>query len=217
MNVKSVESLSLLEPFGEGNPRPVFAVLGARLSKITPLAKGKHSRLDFEYDGVRFSALLFGTSPEDVFVKTGENCDLLVTVEINNYNNQKTVSIKIMDYRLTGTKQEPYFAAKACYESFNLGEQLPPNFISKIVPSREELVSLYKFISQFTSITYDNLFMRVGNKMNYCKMRLCVDIFGEVGLVENNPVSKTVSVTKVTARKDINDSGLYKKLLDMQN
>lgn len=217
MNVKSVESLSLLEPFGEGNPRPVFAVLGARLSKITPLAKGKHSRLDFEYDGVRFSALLFGTSPEDVFVKTGENCDLLVTVEINNYNNQKTVSIKIMDYRLTGTKQEPYFAAKACYESFNLGEQLPPNFISKIVPSREELVSLYKFISQFTSITYDNLFMRVGNKMNYCKMRLCVDIFNEVGLVENNPVSKTVSVTKVTARKDINDSGLYKKLLDMQN
>ncbi len=84
MNVKSVESLSLLEPFGEGNPRPVFAVLGARLSKITPLAKGKHSRLDFEYDGVRFSALLFGTSPEDVFVKTGENCDLRVTVEINN-------------------------------------------------------------------------------------------------------------------------------------
>lgn len=217
MTVKAVSSLSLLEPFGEGNPRPVFAILGARLIKIIPLAKGKHSRLELMYDGVRFSALLFGTSPDDVIVKEGEMCDMLVTVEINNYNNQSTVSVKIVDYRLSGTKQEPYFAAKACYESFMLGEQLPQNFISKIIPTRDELVSLYKIISQLLTVTYDNLFMRVGNNMNYCKMRLCIDIFNEVGLVVNNHVSNTVSVTKVTARRDINDSQLYKKLLSMQN
>ncbi|MBE6837035.1 MAG: single-stranded-DNA-specific exonuclease RecJ [Ruminococcus sp.] len=216
MNVRAIESLDLLEPFGEGNPRPVFAILGARLSKIMPLSKGKHSRLELEYDGVRFSALLFGTSPEDVMVRTGENCDMLVTAEINNYNNQKTVSVKIVDYRLSGTKQEPYFAAKNCYESFMLGEKIPDSFVSKIVPSREELVSLYKILSRYVNTTYDNLFMRVGNTMNYCKMRLCIDIFDEIGLVLNNPVSKTVSVEKVTERKDINDSELFIRLQNMQ-
>lgn len=216
MTVAAIESLNILEPFGEGNPRPVFAVLGARLSKVTPLAKGKHSRLEFEYDGVRFQALLFGKSPLEIIANPGEMCDILLTAEINVYNNQKNISLKIVDYRLSGTKQEPYFAAKACYESFMLGETLPPNFVTKIIPSRDELVGFYKILSQLLNTTYDNLFMRVGNNMNYCKMRLCIDIFAEVGLVDNDPVSNTLSVTKVTARKNINDSELFRKLQDMR-
>lgn len=218
LTVEAVQSLELLEPFGEGNPKPVFAVLGARLTRIVSLSQGKHSKLEFEYDGVRFAALLFSTRPEDVIVRTGELADMLVSVEINSYNGSESVSVRIIDYRLSGTKQEPYFAAKACYESFKKGEALPESFVKKIIPSREELVKLYKFISQFGTVNLDNLFMRVANgenSMNYCKMRLCIDIFTEIGLVNYNCVSQEVCVTKVNCRKDLSQSELFVSLQQM--
>lgn len=217
LTVASIESLDILEPFGEGNPRPVFAVLGAKLEKIIPLSQGKHSKLEFTYDNVRFAALMFSVSPDSIFAKVGEYCDLLVNIEINHYNNSKSVSVRIIDYRLSGTKQEPYFSAKSCYESFKLKEQLPQNFINKIVPEREELVGLYKLISSMKTTTFDNLYMRAQNVMNYCKIRLCIDIFSELGLVSCDFVNSTVSVCHVSERKDLAESELLKRLTAMKN
>ena len=217
LTVKAVEALDMLEPFGEGNPKPVFAILGAQLTRISALSQGKHSKLEFVYDGTKFAALLFGVKPEDILIRCGEKADMLVNLDINNYNNSKSVSVRIIDYRLTGTKQEPYFAAKACYESFKLGEELPQSFINKIVPDRNELVNLYKFISQFKRISLDNLFMRVGNSLNYCKMRLCIDIFTELMLLDFDCIKSEVSVCDVSVRKDITKSELYIKLQNLIN
>lgn len=217
LTINSIESLDLLEPFGEGNPRPVFAILGARLVRIISLSQGKHTRLELEYDGAKFSALMFSVCPTDVVAKTGELVDMLVNVEVGSYNNKKQLVVKVIDYRLSKTLQEPYFSAKSCYEALKLGETQPENFIKKIVPSREDLVEIYKIISGYQKISYDNLFMRVQNKFNYAKLRLCIDIFDDVGLVEKNDASQEVCICKVTERKDVTKSAVFHQLQQMIN
>ncbi len=59
---------------------------------------------------------------------------------------------------MSGVKQERYFAAKDCYEKLMRGEQLPASFIRKIIPTRQELIGVYKYISAVKNITLDNLF-----------------------------------------------------------
>lgn len=212
LTINSIESLSLLEPFGEQNPKPIFAILAAKLIRIYSLSQGKHTKLEFEYDKTKFSALLFGVKPEEFEYSIGEFLDLLVNVDINLYNNSKSVSIRIIDYRLHGIKQEQYFAAKSCYERFMLDEELPIAFLLKIVPQRQELVELYKYVNAVKKINIDTLYMRLANKYNYCKMRLCIDIFCEVNLLEYNVSTFEVTVSKITERKELSDSKLYRRL-----
>lgn len=215
LTVASVESLNLLEPFGEGNPKPIFAVLGAKLTRIVSLSQGKHTRLEIDYDGVNFSALMFSVRPEEIFPRVGEFVDMLVNVEVDTYNGQKKISMRVLDLRLTKIKQEPYFSAKACYESLMREEEIPKKFLERINPSREDLVEIYKTISAYGKISYDNLFMRVGEKFNYAKIRLCIDIFKDVGLVKCNDVLQQVEILKVSEKKDVTTSSTYCKLQQM--
>lgn len=215
LTINAIDSLDMLEPFGEGNPRPVFAVVGAKLLRVISLSQGRYTKLELEYDGAKFPALLFSVSPDDFPFKNGELLDMMVSVETNSYNNSKSLSVKVVDFRLHGVKQEPYFAAKACYESFMLGETLPQNFINKIVPDRSELVELYKYISAVKRIGLDILYMRFEGKMNYCKLRLCIDVLCEIDLLSFNAVSGEVFFRNVTERKDLSDSGLFVRLRKM--
>ncbi len=42
MTLEQVDHLSLLEPYGSGNPRPVFALLGATVDSVQQVGQGKH-------------------------------------------------------------------------------------------------------------------------------------------------------------------------------
>ena len=60
----------------------------------------------------------------------------------------------------------------------------------KIIPTRQELIGVYKYISAVKNITLDNLFMKIsGDSMNYCKLHICVDIFRDKGLIEFRPAT----------------------------
>ena len=64
LTVPMVQSLSRLEPFGEGNPSPVFELDAVRLERIQSLSGGKHLKLACSKNGTAFQVLLFGTGPD---------------------------------------------------------------------------------------------------------------------------------------------------------
>ena len=45
VTLPEVEQLDQLEPYGAGNPRPVFALLGATVDAIQSVGQGKHLKL----------------------------------------------------------------------------------------------------------------------------------------------------------------------------
>ncbi len=214
LKTENIEGLKLLEPFGEGNPQPVFALLRARVDRIIPLGNNKHTRLELTYDGAKATALLFNTKPSDLTLAVHEFGDFLVNAEINEYNNNKTVSLKVKDYRKSGIVQDKYFSAKACYESYKRGEEISKNIIPRIVPSRDDLVTVYKYLMENKEIQYiDTLFMKLcSDSINYCKLRLCLDIFSELGLIGTNVITQEIQYIPPTKKVELESSEILKEL-----
>lgn len=214
LKLENVEGLEVLEPFGEGNPQPVFAMLSARIDRIVSMGNGRHLRLDLTYDGVRVSALLFNTSFERFPLSQNDIADFLVNLEINEYNGTKNISIKIKDYRKSGIAQEKYFSAKACYEAFKRKEEIDKKLISRIVPTREDLVCVYKYLMENKGkLNLDSVFMSLNSdSMNYCKLRLCIDIFKELELINFDIITEEIEFLPPTQKVDLESSKILKEL-----
>lgn len=213
LKVEAVQSLKLLEPYGEGNPQPVFAILGARIENITSLSNGKHTKLELTYDNIKVSALIFNCSPDNFIISNGEFGDFLVNLDINEYNGKLNVNIIVKDYRRSGLVQDKYFLAKACYEEYKRGEEVSEKLKPRIIPSREELVEVYKHIQASPVQKVDRLFMMLASDhMNYCKLRICLDIFIELELLKLDIINDTVTFIPPTKRVDLEGSKILKEL-----
>lgn len=208
-----VESLKMLEPFGEGNPEPLFLAVGALIEKVVSLSQGKHSKLEINYKGVKLSGLLFGVSPEALPVKAGMYADMLAVPEINDYNSRKSVVLRIKDIRKSGMQQDKYFSAKSVYEQVKRKEPQDKKLIPRIVPDRNDLVAVYKYISTMKKATdTDSIFCDMSSGINYCKLRLCIDIMEELGFAEVDKVTDVVTFVMPTKKVDIESSQILKEL-----
>ncbi len=220
ITMENITSLSVLAPFGEGNPTPVFALCHAVMQGIQPLSGGAHSKLKITYGGMAMELLLFRTKPEDVTLKNGDICDFLVNIEVGSFQGRPQLSVIVKDYRKSGLKQAKYFAAQSTYEQFCRGETLQQNFYPAITPARDVLVQIYQRIPQ-TDIALDGLFGSVQDlpQMNYCKLRLALDIFSELGLVRQDLWTQRVHRNPVKEKVNLQSSvllqGLQKKGADV--
>ncbi len=89
---------------------------------------------------------------------------------------------------------------------------MPKKYYEKICPSREEMISIYKALPE--KINMEHLYMSCVNdeNMNYCKMKLCLDIFSELELINQNEYNMEVNKKNVTQKTDLESSDTLKKL-----
>ncbi|MCF0137744.1 MAG: single-stranded-DNA-specific exonuclease RecJ [Oscillospiraceae bacterium] len=95
LSVENVESLSILEPFGSGNPRPLLCIKGARLDKLTPIGGGKHLRISVSFRTQGFECVFFSHTESDVRVREGDCVDLAFTPQINEFRFRKSVQLQL--------------------------------------------------------------------------------------------------------------------------
>lgn len=204
MTVEAIRSLEVLQPFGAGNPQPLFCMPNCLVNAVYPLSNGKHTKLDITYGSKRFQALVFSKSPADMFFDIGAHIDIAAHIDINEYNGKESLSIKVADMLPHGMDTAKYMAAKDSYEKFRNGVALPQNFLRKMTPSRQELVQTYKLISRYKDICADTLFMRINHPaINYCKLRLMIDAFCEAGIAEFIPAEQKVRLIPAKAKVDL--------------
>lgn len=184
LNVASIRSLAALEPFGAENPEPLFVAENARIMDIRPLSGGAHTKLAVEVDGVPCEALLFQTSPESTGLHKGDVCHLMVQVSVNTWNGTDTISLQIKDRRTSGISQSRMLAAIDTYDRYRRQEPLPPAYYQAITPSRADCIAVYQNVPP-DGIRIEWLALLLyGQNINYCKMRICLDIFAELGIIE---------------------------------
>lgn len=86
-------------------------------------------------------------------------------------------------------------------------------FLQKINPTREEFVSIYKYIKTVGEVSVDRLYMKmIGSNMNYCKLKLCIDAFAELGLIKFVPSVQKIKIIPVTEKVDLNSSKILNDL-----
>jgi len=84
-----------LEPFGFGNPFPILATLGMKISDIRTVGEGKH--LKFKADGI--DAIAFGMGSMKDILRNGQITDIAYNLEINKFNGRENLQLKVKDIR----------------------------------------------------------------------------------------------------------------------
>ena len=178
-----IRSLSQLEPFGTDNPEPVFVAENVRIRDVRPVGDGTHTRLSVVADGVPCDAMVFRTSPESTGLKPGDVVHMMVRPSVNVWNGTESISLIVEDHRTSGISQSRMLSAIAAYDAYRRGEALPSPYYKAIAPSREECVAVYQAVP-VKGIRIDRLAIQVyAQQINYCKLRICLDCFAELGLV----------------------------------
>lgn len=209
LSVELAEEIKTLEPFGTGNPVPVFGIFEVRLDKISPVGQGKHLRLGFSKGDTTFSAMMFGMSKNAFAYDVGDKVDLAVTLDVNIYNNMPSLTVSVKDVRLSGVNDEKLAKDIDLYESFKAGEDKD---FSAILPEIAEAREVYKTISGGCSL--DRLVCKNLLSVGYAKAMIVAEALCQLKIcsffdVEGVPVIK---ITNSGVKVNLNDAPILRKL-----
>ena len=208
MSVDMAFAISSLEPFGQGNPAPLFGIFGVRLEKITPVSGGKHLKLLCSKSGGAFQAILFGVTPQQFCFEIGDEIDLAVTLDTNFYRDEYTLSVQIKALRLSGIDEDALFESKMYYENFMSGIDTD---VSAILPDRAQVGEVYKFISR-VPVNIDRVKYMFMNELGYAKTQIALTTLRELGLVLLS--GDVLSAQTVASKTDLMNSKTYKTLCE---
>ena len=97
LSLPNVESLSQLEPYGNGNPTPVLCIKGAAVESVTPVSAGKHTKYRIKKDGEAFDCIFFSKCAEELGVSAGDTVDMVFAPQINEFRGRRTVQLLMLD------------------------------------------------------------------------------------------------------------------------
>jgi len=102
LNFEFVDNLLSLEPFGFGNPKPIFSLKNAELSEYRRIgANGKHLSFTFKKNGLFTKAVCFNSSEYEPLLFLGEKYNLAFNADINNFKGQKSMQLMLKDITLS--------------------------------------------------------------------------------------------------------------------
>lgn len=212
LTVQNIEGLSVLEPFGMDNEKPLFYIDNAKVLDITPLSGGIHSKLKIKFGAAQLDALVFRTPPHALPVERGNDCDMIVSLTVNEYREKMSVSIIVSELRPHGFEQSKFFAAYEAFEAFLRGEELPRNYYPVMLPSRDDVVKIYKGIPE-DGISLDTLYIRLADpKINYCRFRTSVEALRQLGLVRVKTSDSNITRVKGAQKTDLNSAPILVSL-----
>ncbi len=100
LRIDAVRSLSVLEPFGVGNPRPVFVARDVRVLDVRPVgAEGAHLRLRVRQGRAAFDAMAWRAGEGPRAVRPGRTVDLAFVPEVAEWNGVERVRLVLEDIR----------------------------------------------------------------------------------------------------------------------
>jgi len=105
LDYKIAEDIAKLEPFGEGNPEPIFCSRNLRLAQPLRVLKGEHIKFQVTDGKKNFEAIGFGMAKDsdiELALRNNTMFDMAYTVSLNNWQGLNTVQLKIEDIKPSG-------------------------------------------------------------------------------------------------------------------
>ena len=216
LSLESVEGLRALRPFGESNPVPVFMMQNCEIVSKRPLKDGKYLSFNVKTGNVIQKVLNFSQSYSDFRFREGDKIDVLVTLDINEYNGTRSVSAQMKDVRPVGFNQDRHFAALRAYESLRRGEEIDVKLAARALPEKEDVKVIYDILRRNgadKNNSADVIYAEVSAKgVNYCKFRVILDVLSEFKLIEYDIVKGTVKLLPACGKADLESSLILNKM-----
>lgn len=199
LSVSMAQSLTQLEPFGNGNPQPVFGLFNMELSNVTPVGGGGHLRLTLEKNGAVITAMRFNTKPEELPYHIGDKIDLAVQLEAREFRGQPSLTVIVRDMKFAAFNMEKNIASLASFEKWQRGEVLSAEDKNRLYPDRACLAAIYRALRTVNGKETDQVrfVSQFGKDMTLGLFKTALLVFEERGLVHSEIADDTFTATLI--------------------
>ena len=199
LSVSMAQSLTQLEPFGNGNPQPVFGLFNMELSNVTPVGGGGHLRLTLEKNGTVITAMRFNTKPEELPYHIGDKIDLAVQLEAREFRGQPSLTVIVRDMKFAAFNTEKNIASLASFEKWQRGEVLSAEDKNRLYPDRACLAAIYRALRTVNGKETDQVWFvsQFGKDMTLGLFKTALLVFEERGLVHSEIADDTFTATLI--------------------
>lgn len=199
LSVSMAQSLTQLEPFGNGNPQPVFGLFNMELSNVTPVGGGGHLRLTLEKNGAVITAMRFNTKPEELPYHIGDKIDLAVQLEAREFRGQPSLTVIVRDMKFAAFDTEKNIASLASFEKWQRDEVLSAEDKNRLYPDRACLAAIYRALRTVNGKETDQVrfVSQFGKDMTLGLFKTALLVFEERGLVHSEIADDTFTATLI--------------------
>ena len=222
-SISLAEALGLLEPYGVGNPMPMFVLRNATVYELASVGEGKHTKITLGNSEHSVVAMCFSTSVDSLNIYTGDCVDLLFSISINEWMERKSVQLIVKDIRAVRSSGSRVTSEEERFNEVRLGGVFTES--EDILPKREDFVAVYKLIqtssmSGVRTLTHREILSKLSltssaKKIGYIKLKFIIMVFKElnlIGIEENEDEVYTFNVQYSVSKKNLDKSSILRKL-----
>lgn len=219
LTLPNVAALSELEPCGNGCPRPVLMLEGMTVSHIQPVGGGKHMRLRLRRGHTAIAAIYFSATPASTGIAQGDLVDVAFTPQINDYRQEQSVQLTILDIR--PSCKCPCPVDMADYRAMRTGT-LSAGSAGRLLPPRATLAMVWRYLSLSGGFVQESpvcLCRRIVRwaeaPLSLACLMTCLDIFSDVGLLETERKHHDLAIRLLphSGKADLQSSSTMQRLL----
>lgn len=227
LTVQNVQQLDELEPCGAGCPRPVLLLRSLTITELSEVGGGKHLRLRLSSNGYHFNAIFFSTTAQLAAVALGDVVDIAYTPQINEYRGVRTVQLNLLDIRPDEASRSRLKAGKTLYRRHTQGQALQPEEVDGLLPLRQDFVIVWRYLTAnaqdgMVCEEFGCLARKIARFAGFActpgKIRVCLDIFQEQGLLqlEQRPKLLAIRLTSDGHKVDLEQSPILLHLKELK-
>ncbi len=222
IDVEKLELLAAMEPFGAGNPAPIFGLFDMRLDNITPVGGGKHLRLSVSRDNTKLTVMKFQTTLDAFPIECGSMIHLVVTIERNELRGTVMPSLIAKDIRYADTDQEAVIRSYVLCDDAICGRPIDPETAADMLPDREDVAVVYRYLNAHGRFcgTIEQLWHLLKKpSISYPRLQMILRILQQANLitVENSGDRVTMQIVPVQGKTDLQTTAIMQYLLKQAN
>ena len=219
LTVSGIDSLSILEPCGNGCPKPVLMMERLHVERINLVGGGRHMRLRLRQGRHMVNAIYFSATPETASIQPGDLVDVAFQPQVNEFRNERTAQLNVLDIRPSCAA--PCSANCAQYRSLRRG-QITSSEAAQLLPDRATLAMVWRYLAAAPAPLKEapmclcrKIVRWSGLPLDLGQMLTCLDIFTDVGLLRLNKRHKYIHIdlTAGSGKADLNQSRTMQLLL----
>ena len=199
LTLSSIQSLNVLEPCGNGCPKPVLVMENLQIERINQVGGGRHMRLRLRQGRHGFNAIYFSATPESASVMQGDLVDVAFTPQINEFRGERSVQMNVLDIR-PSCKAE-CSALMTGYRELCSGTIRAAD-AQNLLPDRNTLGIVWRYLATFGVHTVQESPMCLcrkivrwsGTPLNLGQLMTCLDIFADVELLQLQRYHKYITI-----------------------
>ena len=218
LTLHNVDALQMLEPCGNGCPKPVLMMKNLTIDRISMVGGGRHMRLRLCSGHTYLNAIYFSANPQTVSIQPGDLVDVAFTPQVNEFRGTRTVQMNVIDVRPSCSAE--CLPDAAPYRDMQRGN-LTSGEAAALLPDRKMLALVWRYLDAANPVQESPMCLCrkivrwSGQPLNLGQMLTCLDIFRDVGLLTVQRQHKYVSIrlTPGEGKADLSRSQTMQRLL----